>query len=230
MYHLFSRNLYEAIGRDNVCFRRQHSTEYIRTRLIAFDFILRNHDYNYLESEEQKLRYFCDQLGIDKKIIPAKRYSGAIKDSFTDHYFVDKFPMFYPGYESLDSFKTHVDAYLTLFMKLPKVTLYYVATRDTNFKRAEKFFFSTFERLWNPDGPYGLLDYFRTRWTWDTKSYGKLTNADLIFLNEAKAGFGSQGIEDLYRRWYAARSTTKAYARNIRSSGRHLKCGLSPQR
>jgi hypothetical protein len=118
VYHLFSRNLYEAIGRDNVRFRRQHSTEYIRTRLIALDFILRNHDYTYLESEEQKLRYFCDQLGIDKKILPAKRYSGAIKDNFTDRYFVDKFPMFYnpkappppvvtfsfidPGFESLD--------------------------------------------------------------------------------------------------------------------------------
>ncbi len=77
VFHLFSRNLYEAIGRDNVRFRRKHSTEYIRTRLIAFDFILRNHDYNYLESEEHKLRYFCDQLGFDKKILPAKRYSGA---------------------------------------------------------------------------------------------------------------------------------------------------------
>src|SRR6267143_5687714 len=135
VYHLFSRNLYEAIGRDNVRFRRKHSTEYIRARLIAFDFILKNHDYTYLESEEQKLRYFCDQLGIDKKILPARRYSGAIKDNFTDRYFVDKFPMFYnpkaspppvvtfsfidPGFESLDSFKTHVDAYLTLFMKLP---------------------------------------------------------------------------------------------------------------
>jgi hypothetical protein len=207
------------MGRNNVRFRRKHSTEYIRSRLIALDFILRNHDYTYLESEEQKLRYFCDQLGIDKKFLPAKRYSGAIKDTFTDRYFVDKFPMFYsptaapppvvwfsfidPGFESLDSFKTHVDAYLTLFMKLPKVTLYYVATRDTNFKRAEKYLFSTFDQLWNPDGPHGLLAYFRTRRTWDAKNYGKLTDQDLIFLNEAKARFGSHGIEDLYRRWQA---------------------------
>ena len=41
VFHLFSRNLYEAIGRENVRFRRAHSTEYIRTRLIALDFILR---------------------------------------------------------------------------------------------------------------------------------------------------------------------------------------------
>ena len=37
VFHLFSRNLYEAIGRENVRFRRAHSTEYIRTRLIALD-------------------------------------------------------------------------------------------------------------------------------------------------------------------------------------------------
>jgi len=76
VFHLFSRNLYEAIGRENVRFRRAHSTEYIRTRLIALDFILRNQDFTYLESEDQKLSFFWDQLGIDKKILPHKRYSG----------------------------------------------------------------------------------------------------------------------------------------------------------
>ena len=47
VFHLFSRNVYEAIGRENVRFRRVHSTEYIRTRLIAFDFILRNRGFTY---------------------------------------------------------------------------------------------------------------------------------------------------------------------------------------
>jgi hypothetical protein len=73
VFHLFSRNLYEAIGRENVRFRRVHSTEYIRTRLIALDFILRNQEFSYLETEEQKLVFFCDQMGIDKKILPYKR-------------------------------------------------------------------------------------------------------------------------------------------------------------
>src|SRR6516225_5482066 len=59
VFHLLSRNVYEAIGRENVRFRRTHSTEYIRTRLIALDFILRNPGFTYLESEEQKLTFFC---------------------------------------------------------------------------------------------------------------------------------------------------------------------------
>jgi integrase len=34
-------------------------------------------------------------MGLAKKLLPHKRYAGAIKDRHTDRYFVDKFPMFY---------------------------------------------------------------------------------------------------------------------------------------
>jgi len=73
VYHLFARNLYEAIGKDNVRFRRKHSTEYIRTRLAALDFILGRLDWRFLESESEKVRLFTEQLGIDKKYLPSKR-------------------------------------------------------------------------------------------------------------------------------------------------------------
>ncbi len=223
VYHLFSRNLYEAIGRDNLRFRRVHSTEYIRTRLAALDFILGKPQYVYLETEAQKVQYFSEQLGIDKKYLPAKRYAGAIKDRFSDRYFVDKLPMFYrpnssplpvvfftfidPGLESLDSFETHLRAYLPLFLQLPKVNFYYVATRERNFERARRFFFSVFERHWDCDSRQGLLDYFRRRRTWDSKEFGKLSNQDLIFLNESKMKFSSQAIEDIYQRWKAGELT-----------------------
>src|SRR5437879_4867838 len=118
VYHLFARNLYEAIGKDNVRFRRRHSTEYIRTRLAALDFILGKLDYSFFETEQTKVHFFTEQLGIDRKYLPAKRYAGAIREQFTDRYFVDKFPMYLlpnasppvvsfsfvaPGLESLDS-------------------------------------------------------------------------------------------------------------------------------
>lgn len=217
VFHLFSRNFYEAIGRDNVRFRRVHSTEYIRTRLIALDFILRNQNFTYLETEEQKVNFFCDGLGISKEALPHKRYSGAIKGRTTDRYFVDKFPMFYnpavslppvvtfsfidPGYESVASFKTHLDAHLTLFSKLSQVNLYYVATRNTNFERAKKLFQTAFNSFWNPAAPHGLFDYFRTRRTWDEKNFGKLSNSDMQFMNEGKERFGHPGIEELYQKW-----------------------------
>ena len=223
VFHLFSRNLYEAIGRENVCFRRVHSTEYIRTRLIALDFILRNQNFAFLESEEQKLAFFCDRMGIDKKILPHKRYSGAIKDNDTDRYFVDTFPMFYnpavslspvvtfsfidPGFESMDSFKTHLEAYLTLFAKLFELRFYYVATRDTNFERAKQLFMGTLQRLWNPEARSGLFAYFRKRRTWDEKSYGKLNDNDILFIHQGQERFGNPGIEELYRKWRAGQVT-----------------------
>ena len=223
VFHLFSRNLYEAIGRENVRFRRVHSTEYIRTRLIALDFIIRNQEFTYLESEEQKLSLFCDQMGIDKKVLPHKRYSGAIKDKYTDHYFVDKFPIFYnpdvslppvmtfsfidPGFESMDSFRTHLGAYLTLFAKLPQLRFYYVATRDTNFERAKNLLHGMFQRLWNPAAPHGMFDYFRTRRTWDEKQYGKLKEHDVLFIYRGRERFGNPGIENLYQRWCAGEIT-----------------------
>jgi hypothetical protein len=226
VFHLFSRNLYEVIGRENVRFRRVHSTEYIRTRLIALDFILQNQDYTYLETEGQKLSFFCDQLAIDKTMLPHKRYSGAIKDNFTDRYFVDKFPMHYnpaaslspvvtfsfidPGFESMDSFRTHLEAYLNLFTKLQSLNFRYIATRDTNFERAKKAFHGTFQRLWNPDCPSGLLHYFRTRRTWDEKNYDKLSNDDIASINGGKERFGSPELENLYRRWRAGEITESA--------------------
>jgi hypothetical protein len=54
VYHLFARNLYEAIGKDNVRFRRKHSIEYIRTRLAALDFILARLDYLVGRPDELK--------------------------------------------------------------------------------------------------------------------------------------------------------------------------------
>jgi len=223
VYHLFARNLYAAIGKDNVRFRRKHSTEYIRTRLAALDFILGRLDYTFLESESQKFGFFIEQLGIDKKYLPAKRYAGAVRERHTDRYFVDKFPMFLPpnsssppvvsfsfvdpGLESLDSFKTHLDAYTPLFCQLPKLNFHYIAARDTHQNKARNLFMGLFQRHWNPDGPGGLVDYFCLRKQIETGEAQKLSTADLITHAEAKLKFSSSGIENLYLKWRSGQVT-----------------------
>ncbi len=115
-----------------------------------------------------------------------------------------------PGFESMDSFRTHLDAYLTLFTKLPQLRFYYVATRDTNFERAKKLFHGTFQSLWNADSPSGFLDYFRTRRTWDEKNYGKLKERDVLFINQGKERFGDPGMENLYQKWRRGEITENA--------------------
>ena len=44
-----------------------------------------------------------------------------------------------PGFESMDSFRTHLDAYLNLFTKLQSLNFHYIATRDTNFSELRKY-------------------------------------------------------------------------------------------
>ena len=75
VYHLFSRIVYRAIGRENLRNRRAHSLEHIRTRLVALDFVLAHLQYEYLETEDDKLNCFCQQLDIPKELLPRKRYS-----------------------------------------------------------------------------------------------------------------------------------------------------------
>ena len=108
-----------------------------------------------------------------------------------------------PVFESMDSFRTHLDAYLTLFTKLSQLRFYYVATRETNFERANKLFQGTLQRLWNPEAPCGLFAYFRTRRTWDEKNFGRLKDHDVLFINQGKERFGNPGFENLYQRWRA---------------------------
>jgi len=124
VYHLCSRLIYRAIGRSKLRNRREHSLEYIRTKLAILDFVLAHLDYRYLETEAEKVDYFCSKLGISRAILPAKRYSGAIRHNTTDRYFVDKFPLFFvpesssspvitfsfidPGLMTLASFETHL--------------------------------------------------------------------------------------------------------------------------
>src|ERR1700692_5141435 len=73
IYHLYSRLIYRAIGRENLRNRREHSVEHIRTKLAILDFVLAHLDYRYLETEPEKVAYFCKDQGISRSFMPAKR-------------------------------------------------------------------------------------------------------------------------------------------------------------
>jgi hypothetical protein len=192
--------------------------EYIHSRLAALDFILGKLDYTFFETEQEKVRYFTEPLGIDKKYLPAKRHAGAIREQFTDRYFVDKFPMFLlakasppvvsfsfvdPGLESLDSFHTHLQAYFPLFCQLSSIRFHYVATRDTYQEGAKQAFLRLFDRHWNPDSPGGLVDYFCLQKKEDLGKLHELSKSDLVALQERKAKFNRREIANLYLRWRA---------------------------
>jgi hypothetical protein len=46
-----------------------------------------------------------------------------------------------------------------------------------------------------------LLRYFRVRKAWDEKKYGEVTEAELIFRNQARKRFVGDRFEGMYRGW-----------------------------
>jgi hypothetical protein len=62
--------------------------ELMSPKLAVLDFVLSHLHYRYLETETEKVDYFCRKLSIGRDLLPAKRYKGAIREKSTDRYFV----------------------------------------------------------------------------------------------------------------------------------------------
>jgi len=43
----------------------------MRSRLLLLDFILANQDLKYFETEQDKVSFFCAELGVPKDSLPA---------------------------------------------------------------------------------------------------------------------------------------------------------------
>ena len=221
VYHLFSRLVYRAIGRENLRNRREHGADHIRSRLMILDFVLAHFDYTYLETEHDKIRYFVGQMSIPKQSLPTKRYTGAINKHATDRYFVDKFPMFFGphssvvnftfidlGWDSLKSFDSHLFAYMKLFGALQEVHLTYVATRPTRFKAAEEMFLSMVDRPPKTDPSEEVLHYFRLRKAWEEKKYALFANEDIELLNKFTQQFAKHPCAERYSAWRDSQVST----------------------
>ena len=79
---VFKDALSGQIDSENLSNRRRHSTDFIRTRLILLDFVLANQHHDYLETEQDKVAYFCETLGIPKTALPVKSYPGPSRRRF----------------------------------------------------------------------------------------------------------------------------------------------------
>jgi hypothetical protein len=233
VYHLFSRLVYRAIGRENLRNRREHSVEHMRAKLAILDFVLGHLDYRYLETEIEKVDYFCRKLSIGRALLPSKRYKGAIREKTTDRYFVDKFPLFFtsespssppvvtfsfvdPGLLSLDSFETHLFAYSGLFSAVPQLNFVYIATSLKHFAAARELFLAMAPLTTNPDPGVEGLRYFHYRHMWETKQYGRLNVEQIEFLNEAKKRFNDALTDSRYEQWLKGEITAGAVSEEFR--------------
>jgi hypothetical protein len=222
IYHLYSRKLYAQLGHENLRNRRRHRLEAIRTRLLALDFILVNQGHEYLETEAEKVAYFCDQLHIEKACLPVKLYMGGPTSTPALRYFVDKFPLFMssprpgfspvvtfsyvdPALEALTGFVTHLGQYQTLFRELADFRFFYVSGTRAHFDKATELFNSAVKTPLESDIARDLIRYFRARSIWNSPEFRTLGKTELLFFNEAKRRFAGDHFEILFKSWKAGR-------------------------
>jgi hypothetical protein len=222
VFHLFSRLIYGPIEKDNVRNRRRHSFDYIRMRLVQMDFLLENLAHDFLETESDKINLFCESLAVPKDALPAKVYDGGPGSHPTVRYFVDGFPLFLAppisdpspvvtfgfvdsGTGSPWSFVAYLAAYHGLFRHLKSFRLLYIATRATEFRRAEDRFRASVKQPLESDVYCEILRYFEIRRKWEKHEYVVPVTADFEFLNEARRRFHGERFESLYQAWIAGR-------------------------
>jgi hypothetical protein len=233
IHHLFSRRLYRQIEKENLRNRRAHEIEFIKRRIAILDFVIANQAYEYLETESQKVSHFSEKLGINERYFPARLYLGRKTSRSSVRYFVDKFPMFlcspspvvtltyvHEGAPGFSDFVQHLKNYLPLFRQLSEFRLLYVSRTDAHFPRATEIFDSLVKIPLESDIAEDLLRYFRVRKMWDDKRYTEVSDAELIFRNEARNRFQGGTFEGLYRNWKNGHVSTAAIEENFARNDR----------
>lgn len=215
--HVFSRRLYRRIEKENVRNRRSHEIDFIKRRIVMLDFVLHNQGHQYLETEQDKVRFFCGTLNIEKHHLPVRLYIGSKTARTSVRYFVDKFPMFlvspsvvtftyvHDGATIFADFVRHLESYLPLFRQLSEFRLIYVSRTDSHFGKAAEIFASLVKIPLESDIASDLLHYFQVRKSWEEKQYAAVSDADLIFRNQARSRFAGERFEGLYRGWKTGR-------------------------
>jgi hypothetical protein len=209
VYHIHSRRLFAAIGKDYLRHRRKHELDHIKTQLSALDFILTHPENDYFATAQSKRQYFTETLEFDSALFASKEPN---RKPIT---FSDGFPVFLAcpspelppvvtftyvdsGHWNLDPYVAHLRRYRPLFQQLPSFQFIYISTSIRLQTEARELF----SLLIKGEGLPDLLRYFDVQTKWNRKQYGLVTDADLIFRNEAKKRFTGPIFETLHRLWF----------------------------
>jgi hypothetical protein len=232
VYHLIARKLYQAMERTNLLVHKTRQLDYLKTRLIALDFILGHPQHHYLEMELDKIGYFKTEYNIGPETLPVKQYLSPKSSELRRRHFVERFPMFVnslppspvvtftyvdAGAVTLDGFETHLRAYLRLFQALPRFEFIYISPTPRMFRAAESVFYRVLHGRRQPHKSVAILDYFRLRKSWDSRK--RVASADVILLEEAHQYYVGAQTEELYEQWRQGVLADDDVTRNTSPSG-----------
>ncbi len=208
VYHLRSRQLYEAIGKAHLRNRREHELDYIKTRLLALDFILANPEDRYFETAEEKRRYLIERFKLSESLfVPSSEHGKAItfSEAFPlcvaypapDYMPVVTFTYVDAEHRNLDRYIAHLRTYRPLFRQLPSFQFVYVSTTAGLQNEAGELF----SLLMEAKGLSDLARYFDVQTKWDSGKYSLVIEDDMIFRHEAAKRFRGEIFDTLFRLW-----------------------------
>ena len=217
VYHLFSRPIYAAFGKEDSGNRkpgRYHGAVKAFAKLLILDFVLANLDQQYLEEEPDKIRFFVEQKGINQRFLPARVFEGR-SGSTTTRYFIDKFPIFlsrqnrlvhftYIEDESgnLAAFTRHLQQYRPLMCALKgEFRLIYVADSSRNFALAEKIFSNQFSQADMKLELSRMERYFWLRKMAEAKRFKELDHRDIFDWQTGLRRYTAPEYETEYQSW-----------------------------
>jgi hypothetical protein len=214
VYRVLARKVYQAIERENQRTRMSHELDYVKTHLVALDFVLEHLEYGYLDTEAEKVAFLENTYGVGREILPVKQYRAKNSGKITPHYFVDCFPMFVnvrsssplvtftyvaAGAVTLHGFRTHLRAYFRMFHALPSFEFIYIAPTTRLFRAAESEFHRVLYGRGGPPTRVNVLEYFQLRKAWDAKE--RVASADVVLLKEAQQRYAGSKTEEVYQKW-----------------------------
>ncbi len=228
VYHLSAKPVYLDLGDPDNRNRREHQVSTILRRLIGLDYVLEHPQHQYLATEREKLDYFVGTLQIPPEQLPTRWYQSPRGYAATAKHFVDKFPLFLAsasgqsggpasapvvhfcyvdeGAQDIDGFATYLDQYRSLFGRLSRFHVTYIAKHSGLFASAQRVFtrlsagLSASPPALDPEKRH-LLAYFEARKAYEARDFSGFDTARLIRFREQKNEFSAPRYDALYGEW-----------------------------
>jgi hypothetical protein len=225
LYHLCARPFYAALGQEDNRHRRRRGPASIKSKLMAFDFVLSHPPASaYRATEQEKIAYFTETLGLPLSALPATVYRSRRRPETTARYFIEKYPIRVSpasapappvvtfcfidgGLATLSHFETFLTHYGRLWSMMPAFELVYVAATETPFAAA-RMMFDRFTAKWRSSGQRAsdpdlarLLDHFEARARYAAKDFASFDRAGLIRFRNEREEFSGPRFDALYSAW-----------------------------
>ncbi len=183
VFHLSWKPIYRLLGDEDSQHRRVKGDLQVKIRLMILDYVLRDTQEHFLETEQSKVQFFTQSCRLSVDVLPV---GGPKSRYFPDHFPIStlphgrdkdptiRFAFIDEGLFSLRKFERFVLQNERLFRALGRFRVVYVADAQRNLAAAGKYLAQRFPRypdaLREEDFPLGIehfLEYLEARDVFD---------------------------------------------------------------